>query len=137
MLQLEFSHSRIDLETFWQLPPTPDGPQGPQDVIRRDPADVWQVALSPIFTDQRPIQWAVQRQQTHVQIPLIPYLLSSEPDLALAYMWQLAFTAAVKIGKPIRRLHLATGVPVETLDGAPPTAALRFHIGVAALLLLK
>jgi hypothetical protein len=105
---MELTHSRLDLGAY-------DSKSPPHDIIDRQQNEVWSVAHSPIELDEQ-IDWRHHQKQTHVYIPLVPYLVQPEPDLALAFMFQLGCRIKVDFGRPIRRLHIVTGHPVHEID---------------------
>lgn len=105
---MELTHARLDLEAY-------DGSTKPAQVIARQAREIWIVAHSPIALD-KPIDWRTHRKEDHVYIPLMPYLTSSEPELALAFMFELGCRVKVDFGRPIRRLHIVTGHPIHEIE---------------------
>jgi hypothetical protein len=100
------SHSRIDLaECFRRQQP-------PAAIIDKAENEQWLVSYDAIRMD-RPIVWATTRREGQVYIPLVPYLIRPEADLALAFMLQLGMRVSFELGRPVQRLHVATGVPVS------------------------
>ncbi len=76
------------------------------------------------------MKWIMIRQGDHVHIPLVPYIMSNEPENGLAFMLSQGIRAGASLPEGIRRVHLSIGVPTEPLEGS----LLRYHIGFAVLL---
>lgn len=107
---MQLTHSRIDLAECIRRQ------QPPQAIIERAANELWLVSYDAIRMD-RPIQWTQTRREDAVLLPLVPYLIRPEADLALAFMLQLGMRVSFELGRPVRRLHIATGYPVnETQD---------------------
>lgn len=124
---MEVTYTRIDMELCRTNRHTP------QDVIPRLPQDVWVVSHDAIQYDS-PVRWVFHKTESHVLIPLVPYLLHAEPDLALAFAFSLGIRCAFQLNTPVKRLHIACGVPVDTLPENPPTQGLRYHLGFGLVL---
>lgn len=107
---MELTHTRLDLAAY-------DGTEQPHAIIERKQGELWLVSHSPLQLEQ-PIDWHVQKKEGHVYIPLVPYLTSPEPDLALAFMFQLGCRVKADMGlrKSFRRLHIVTGHPIHEVD---------------------
>lgn len=98
-------------------------PRGKQD------KNNWYVLAEPLLPGDKPI-WYQTVTDEYIRIPLYPYILSSEADLAFAFMLQLGLSCAAELPKPIAALHIVTGVPVEIAsDGA--AAHLDYWVGFA------
>jgi len=124
-----FTCTRIDLAACFAAK------HDPQDVVARQPGEIWMVPYTAIEPGKR-ANWAVCQSEEFVRIPLQPYLASMEPDLAMAYMVQLGVMALSKLESRgnVVRLHLAVGNPVDQDDAAElPNGrgpALRFFLGI-------
>lgn len=101
---METTHSRLNLDAY-------QGGEVPHDVIVRAPGDIWLVSHDAIRMDH-PINWRNHSKKAHVYIPLVPYLTSSDPELAMAFMLQLGMRVSFDVGQPIKRLHIVTGHPL-------------------------
>jgi len=133
---MELTHSRIDLaasETrHMQL--APDKPFAPFAIIPRQKGEEWLVPFSPVsFTD--PIDWRVYRREDHVMVPLVPYLLPAAPDLALGFMLQLASGCFSSLARPVAKLHVSTGYPVNDMfDEDAGERTWQYYAGFAVVL---
>ena len=105
---MELTHARLDLGAY-------DGSVQPHQIIDRQRGELWIVPHSPIELD-KPIDWHTHRKKDHVYVPLMPYLTRPEPDLAMAFMFQLGCRVKIDFGRPIRRLHIVTGYPIHTVE---------------------
>lgn len=106
---MKLTHHRIDINKC------AEAGHPPQDVIERLPGDVWLTSMDAIYLDQ-PIKWCQYKSEKHVMIPLVPYRLDPNPDLALAFMFSLGVRISYDLGRPVKRLHIATGTPLS--DGS-------------------
>ncbi len=122
-----FTYNRVDVAAYAGMP------EGPQDVITREPRDTWLVAYSPIVPGEV-IRWSVCQKEQHVLIPLVPYLLSTQPELALGYMLQLGLSAAAQLERRVARLHLSLGSPVNEVDDPQYGHRLQFYCGFGIVL---
>jgi len=102
------THTRLNLEAY-------DGGELPHDIITRQPKELWIVAHEPVELD-KPVAWRTHKKEGHVFIPLAPYLVRPEPDLAMAFMFQLGCRVHADFGRPIERLHIVTGHPIHEVD---------------------
>lgn len=124
-MAIKLTHERVDLNKC--LAANHD----PQTVIHRGPSEVWLVSEAAISL-ATPIRWGRFQRETHVRIPLVPYLLNPQPDMALAFCFSLGLHAQLSVG-PISRIHIVTGVPVS--DGSDdPEGRLRYWIGFGVVL---
>lgn len=118
---MQVTHSIIDVgQHLARIPEIRPGhlEDLPSDVIAKMPQDVWLVSHDQIHMDQ-PIRWFQHVKGTHVVLPLFPYVLSPRPEEALGYMLQLGMRCSFDLGRPIKRLHLALGHPVNQFVGDP------------------
>lgn len=122
---MEFTYSRINVVMY-------DGSKDPpHDVIARSSGELWMVPHNPVSLTDR-IDWRHQKRETHVYIPLHPYLIPAEPDLAMGFMLQLGMRAVADLGMGhIIRIHLALGNPVNEVvqEGVGP--AWQYQVGFA------
>lgn len=130
---MEVTHNRIDVPR--SLASAAAGTPCPvQDVIAREAGDVWLVSHDAIQLDQ-PIKWLYHQREPYVMIPLVPYLTYPSPDLSLAFLFQLGVRVALDLSRPVRRLHLSTGYPVEQVyDAQQRNSLIRYYLGFAVLL---
>lgn len=127
---MEIFYDRVDLAACWQMQI-----RNPIRRISRGPTEEWLVTDKPVVLGA-PVQWTYYRQGAEVGIPLIPYLLRPDPDLAMAHMLAIGLQCAIELTRPIKRLHLVTGVPLEQIEPYPdfPELTLRYWVGFAVLL---
>lgn len=129
---MDYTFDRLDLRQF-------DHAAGkPSRVIHREGAEQWVVPVAPLDPRQ-PVDWTEYTQGHELMIPLIPYLMRGDLDLAMANMWLLGAyavqSAIAKYHRPVQRLHLITGYPAEKVSPAPVEGFdLRCWLGVALLL---
>jgi hypothetical protein len=89
------------------------------------------VPHAPVNLSER-IDWRHQKRETHVYIPLFPYLIPAEPDLALGFMLQLGMRAATDLGTGrILRVHLALGNPVNEVAQEGQGPSWQYQVGFA------
>ena len=120
---MEVDYTRIDLAKCRQLH------EDPVLIIPRGNGEIWYVPEGTL-DPKSPIQWTYFQQQSSVLIPLVPYILQSEPELAMAYVLSLGLHCAVSLPRPIAKVHLAIGSPVEVR----PEGGLRYYVGFGILL---
>lgn len=126
---MEVSFQRVDLAACFATR------TNPALLLRRDEAQSqWLVAQSPI-TPEQAIIWGVDTKSEVIHVPLVPYLMRTQPEAVMGFMFQLgiiAGAAAQKMASPrkLRRLHLGLGAPMEQLtDGQGE--GLRGYLGFA------
>jgi len=123
---MELTNSYIRVEAF-------DGSNAPaHEIIKREPGHKWLVAAEPI-THEKPIVWSPVVKEGHVYIPLVPYLMPADPATALAFMLQLGMRVSLDVGKPISRLHLAIGEPVNEITQAGADSLWQFQVGIGII----
>lgn len=96
----------------------------------------WLVLTEPFLPGDEP-HFAKTTHDEYVRIPLYPYRLSPQGDLALAFMLQLGLSCASYLPAAIESLYLVVGNPVHILyDAEDPPAAIgmQYWIGVALTL---
>lgn len=128
---MELTWGRLDLEQTFKA-----GIDRPNLVFDRGRAEHWVVATSPV-TLQRPTEWTHFNSEDQLAIELFPYLLRPEPDLAFAYLFACGLKCATQeLRRPIRRLHVVTGVPVIEVDPKEAKGELthRYWMGFGVLL---
>ena len=133
---MEVTHDRVDLPRYWEQMQSPRPgviDDLPQVVIPRRPGDVWLVSHAAIEME-KPIQWQNHRKDDHVMIPLFPYLVRPEPDLAMAHTFQLGIRCSFDLGRPVRRLHLAMGSPVNQISSDDLGELWQYYLGFAVVL---
>jgi hypothetical protein len=129
--RMEFTYDMIDLAACQQ--------QGhaPATIIERQANEEWFVANNAVRMD-RPIEWSRTAREEHVWIPLAPYLTHPIGQTGeglhqiFGFMVQLGFQAAVSVGRPVLRVHLSLGYPVDEVvqEGGNLT---RVHIGMGVV----
>lgn len=112
---MNFKVCRVDMakvEATWPR----EVPFAPAYVQKRPPGDTkkWLVLAEPIVPGTPPL-WSLSEHDEYVRIPLFPYLLSPEADLALAFMLQLGLSCASHLTAAVASFYVVTGVPVEIL----------------------
>jgi hypothetical protein len=122
---IEFTNQWADLAECARLGRDPVG------IIPRGKEEEWQVATSPIEPG-RPMRWAPVRDGDAVYVPLVPYLVSTDPAKAFAFLMATGALAGIQVNMtrgPIRRIHMIRGEPAEDLR--PEQDAFRFWAGLA------
>ena len=125
MAKIEVTNQWADLERYARTGQKPVG------IIPRGSNEEWQVAISPIEPG-RPLEWSLAKDGDAVYVPLVPYLISTSPAEAFAFLLESGVLAGIQVSTargPIRRIHLIRGSPVEDLR--PETDAFRFLMGLA------
>lgn len=126
---MELTHHSIDLAAEIQL-----GRKEFFDVIPRNARETWMVPFGPIEVNNK-VDWRYYSREHHVIIPLIPYLTPAEPALAMGFMLQLGLRCAYDFGKPVTRMHLATGHPVnQVIDDSTAERFWQYYVGIAVVL---
>ena len=101
----------------------------------RDDKYDWRVLAEPLVPGAVP-HWSAATRDEYVRVPLFPYLLSAEGDLALAFMLQLGLTCAGQLPGKVEAAHIVTGVPVDLLydpTNSHPTG-MRYWVGFAVVM---
>lgn len=80
------------------------------------------------------LTWEFYKQNEHVRIPLFPYITSTQPELAMAYIFSLAFKVAGQLDKPVRKLHIAIGMPLVVVPRPPHGDCLQYWLGFGLIL---
>jgi hypothetical protein len=104
------THQRIDINACHEAG------HAPQDIIGREPGDIWYVSNDALLPLDKKIEWACYKKHEHVMIPLVHYRISPEPDMALGMMFTIGARVVVDLGRPVYKLHVAIGNPVS--DGS-------------------
>ena len=105
---IDVTTSRIDVTAY-------AGGTPPHDIVPRKPGERWLVSHQPIRVDH-PTEWMSHTSEAHVYIPVCPYLVVPEAELAMAYMLQLGLSVSLQLLYPVRRLHIVIGSPVHQVD---------------------
>lgn len=127
---MEVTYDRVDVAAA-----IASGNNKPVFQRRRERLEEWYVPDKPIQIG-RPTSWSYFRQGDFVAIPLFPYLVRPDPDLAMAFSATLMANCWSHFRSEILRLHIVTGVPVESAEGEH-AGLLRFWFGFAITLPLK
>jgi hypothetical protein len=126
---MNFTHMRLDMEQMLARP-TP-----PVDRLPRGPGETWLIVGSPVTDFEAQIDWRRSIRGDVVPIPLIPYAMPVELDIALAFMVQIGVRLASTVDGTIARLHLSIGTPVaeeQLPDNGGPYW--KYWLGFAVLL---
>jgi hypothetical protein len=124
----------IDIETSRARWPK-DQPFRPALIkSRKQDKRKWVVLSAPVTPGEEPT-WAYTEHDEYIRIPVFPYRLSSQADLALAFMLQLGLSCSSYLPDKIAELYIVTGAPVELLynsesDGC---AGMRAWVGFAII----
>lgn len=124
---IEFTHRKVNLASL----ALPAGAQ-PMDVITRQTGEQWYV----LFEAQElntPAVWRLSRRGDAVGVPLIPYYLPADPASALANMALMGLRCACDFGRPLRRVHVATGYPAEQCMDERRGLLWHYRIGIAVM----
>jgi hypothetical protein len=112
-------------------------PFAPAYVYRRKHGDQarWLVLDAPASPDMPPV-WALAEHDDYVRIPLFPYVLSENADLALAYMLQLGLSCAGHLPRQVKHFYVVTGAPVELLydPDTDTNTGIRYWVGFGVVL---
>lgn len=108
---MNLSVSRVDMVKTRQHWPS-DLPFAPAHVIPRKDKNNWFVLAAPLLPGAKP-KWYQTNSDEYIRIPLFPYILNSEADLAFAFMLQLGLSCAAYFPGKVSDFHVVTGVPVE------------------------
>lgn len=126
---MELTHHNINLQAEINL-----GRNVFHDVIARNERETWIVPFGPISVTDK-VDWRYYQREKHVVIPLVPYLMPPDPALAMGFMLQLGLRCAYDFGRPVKRMHLATGHPVnQVIDDATQQRFWQYHVGIAVVL---
>lgn len=123
----EYSVRQLAVQPF-------EGGEPAHDIVQRAPSEVWAVPIEPI-SRQKVIRWTHYMKDTHVMIPLLPYLVSPDPALAMAFMLQLGLRAGLDLGRQVHRIHLSIGRPVNQMQD--PQQGLMWQVQVGIGLVIK
>lgn len=127
-MSIVFTHNTIDLAAAQR-----NGIKPADRVIRGD-REIWLVPFGAISLTE-PIDWRTIQREAYVHIPLVPYLMHTDPALALGFMLQLGLRCAYDLGRPLSRIHLATGSPVnEVYDHDSQQRSWQYHVGLGVVL---
>lgn len=125
-----FTHNIIRAEAFTGVLDSAGESVPPHDVVKRNSGELWLVPHGPITLDG-PIDWRHHKREDYVYVPMFPYLLSTEPALALGFMLQLGLRVSFDVGRPVDRLHLAIGNPVNEVLQEGVGSAWQYQVGLA------
>jgi hypothetical protein len=103
--------------------------------FKRNESANWLALEQPLAPGQPPA-WAKTVNDEYMRIPLFPYTLNAQADLALAFMLQLGLSCAGYLPAAVERFFVVTGTPVELLYN-PDTdvnTGIRYFVGFAVIL---
>lgn len=131
---MNLSVTRVDIEKTRQHWPT-EKPFAPAHIFPRTDKNNWFVLSKPIEPDIPP-KWYKTAADEFIRIPLFPYFLNPEADLAFAFMLQLGLSCAAHFPGEVTGLHVVTGVPVELVYDSNNTELkhLEYWVGVGLLI---
>jgi len=121
---MDFDYKRVDLAACREAGVKPCL------IIPRKPGETWYVPETPLELQSQP-QWSIYTQNDAVLVPLLPYLLREEPELAMAYMLSLGLSCALRFPRPVAAIHLAVGTPVEIRAKPVQGKSLQYYVGFA------
>ena len=125
---MELTHNRIDLAACEAAG------HKPYDVISRKAGETWLVSNDAIKMDA-PIRWTRYGKDEQLLVPLVPYIVRPEPDLAMGYLFQLGIRAAHDLQQRVQRVHIASGYPVNDIAHVEDFGrGWQYHVGFAILL---
>ena len=125
MAGIEITHQWADLEKY-----ALEG-RNPVGIFSRGKEEEWQVATSPVEPDKQ-TEWSLAKDGDAVYVPLVPYLVPTEPDQSFAFLLERGILAGLQVNMmrgPIRRIYVIRGTPAEDLR--PEMDAFRFWVGMA------
>lgn len=108
---MKLTVTRVDIEKTRQYWPT-DKLFAPAHVFPRGDKNNWVVMAEQLLPGMPP-KWYQTAADEFIRIPLFPYFLNPEADLAFAFMLQLGLSCATYFPGAVSALHIVTGVPVE------------------------
>lgn len=108
---MQLTWSRLDLERTAAA-----GVKQPGILLARASGEQWVVSEHAVQLD-RPTQFTYFGDGNEFYVPLFPYLLHREPDLAFGYMFAAGLSCIARdVRRPVKRLHIVTGVPVIEVE---------------------
>lgn len=125
------SHTFVDVSRFRQAN------YQPADIIELIDGAHWLVVNSPMETGEgrKPPKWVQASQGDAVRVPLWPYLVLSEDDVALAALACELGGRAVGQRPPsgqVLEMHITTGGPTEWVEQPDDKVKLRrYWVGIA------
>lgn len=123
---MQLTFQQLDIDEFRRTN------RQPAVVINRKRDEEWHVAGSPIELD-KPISWLHVKDGQGVYIPMVPYRLPHDANLALTDMVSRAMRAGYDINQKQapKRLHIVTATLTEDLTEEGFEGFMRFHLGIA------
>lgn len=133
---MDIKISRVDLKRTKDNWPD-NTPFAPAFIYKRPvtPVERWHVVTGQIKPGKGP-DTSDSYEDPYIRIPLFPYKLPPDADLAFAQVAQLALTCAAHIPGEIRKLHIVTGFPVDLIyaDDITTHTGIRYWFGFAYLM---
>lgn len=125
--------TRVDIKKSREHWPS-SSPFAPAHIEPRKDKNNWRVLAQPLEPGAQP-KWFKTGADAFIRIPLYPYLLNAEADLAFAFMLQLGLTCAACFDGLVTDFHVVTGVPVELAydDNNAELKHLEYWVGFAVL----
>lgn len=123
---MKLTYNRINVKAY-------DGTEaGPHDIIPRSTGELWITPKAPVQPGST-IEWWWHQREDQLLVPMYPYMVPCDPELAFGFMLQLGVTAgeqAQKLTGNLLHLHLSIGHPVnEVLQGQQPLW--QYQVGLA------
>jgi hypothetical protein len=106
------------------------GSEAAHDIIPRQKSEVWIVPTKPLVPDVTG-EWTYHRREEFVYVPLFPYLVPTNPALALGFMLQLGLSVVLPQGLNPSHVHLAIGQPMAEVQLPDGSVAWQYQVGIA------
>lgn len=133
---MDIKVSRVDLKRTKDSWPD-DLPFSPAFIYKRPvtPVERWHVVTQAIADGKFP-DISDSYEDPYIRIPLFPYKLPPDADLAFAKVAALALTCSAHIPAAIKKLHIVTGFPVDLIyaDDITTHTGIRYWFGFAYLI---
>lgn len=100
---------------------------------RKQDKNKWVVLSAPFQPGAAP-EWAFTEHDEFIRVPLFPYMLNAQGDLALAFMLQMGLACAGHLPGKVAGFYVVTGRPVELLCNEHDEATgMRYWVGFAVI----
>lgn len=125
---MEITSTRVNItRTRENWPP---GEFLPAHIFPRKDKESWIVLDSRYVLGEVP-SFALTDADPYIRIPLFQYRLNPVGDAALSFMLQFGLSFANYIAKPIAKLHIVQGEPVELIYSNSQLTHMNFWVGFA------
>jgi hypothetical protein len=133
---MDIQISRLDMKKTAERWPR-DLPFAPALLVKQPTVapSPWIVIDAPIVAGQA-LSTAFAHSDQYVRVPLFPYQLSPQADVAFAQVIELAMACVGQFIRPVKKLHIVTGSPVDLFydDDITTATGLRYWFGLAFVL---